>query len=410
MTMPPVRRAPLELYGSVNAIDSVRVAAEIPLTAAPKAGKLYYACVSCASSDALHKATSGSRIGFKCFSCGEWFTNVDLAAAAWAMAPGEACVVLAERLGIPIPEPSPGSGRGTGTGPGRRMPVRPALAPRPVRPVPSPPDPALVATRATVYAAVLRALTLTDRGASYIDSRGIPSAAAAHYGFRSVDGAEGWGALVEQLVEQFAAEELDVAGLQKGPWRTEPRYGRWDRQPPALLIPYALQSGLAAIRFRNLEPLDKNDRYRTLGGANPSVPFNAAALDDVAGDELHIVEGEVNALTLGLYGLRTIGVPGAAAWKAEWTPLLASAGRVIVWFDNDPPVAKPDGRTDLGAGDKARAAFAAEISRHFGGTWMRGRCRTATLARGADGQKRDANDLHVSGQLHALLTAAPWRS
>lgn len=61
MTTAP-RRAPLELYGTVNAVDSVRVAAEIPLTPAPKAPKLFYACVSCASADALHTDTSRGRI------------------------------------------------------------------------------------------------------------------------------------------------------------------------------------------------------------------------------------------------------------------------------------------------------------------------------------------------------------
>jgi hypothetical protein len=415
MRDPTAVRAPLELYRTINALAGARVAAEVKLVPAKKAGKGFYACVACASSDALHLAPKG---GFKCFSCGASLTNVDVAAEAWGLTPAEACLLLADRLGIPVPDGPNGPYRP------RRAPAptvrRPAPPPRPA----SPPEPAQVAAlRAdgympseptAVYAAVLDALTLTERGATYLRGRGLPTDAAERYGFRSVDDARAWADLFAQLAESFTAAELTAAGVAYGDDETRPAGSPrlpFAGRAPAILIPYWHAGGLIAVRFRNLDAAaPKHQRYRTLAGTDPAMPFNAGALAGLQGEELHIVEGEFNALVLGLYGLRAIGVPGAHAWQDAWTPLLEPAGRVVVWFDDDPPRTKADGTTIAGAGDQARQRFAAAMVKHYGRSWVRARFRLAIIPRSADGQKRDANDLHLAQELHAIVAAADWRA
>lgn len=416
MTLPAARRAPLELYATVNAISAARVAELLALTPAPWAGRGFYACVTCASSDALHRTPKG---GFYCHACGQGFSNVDAAAAKRGIEPAAACLALADELGIAVPDaPAPAGGP--------RRPGSYHPAPRPPRerqegrqaPAQVPPPRRLAAVVApppvAVYAAVLDALTLTDRGAAYLEGRGLPAALCARYGFRSLDDAGAWRALFDTLAASVTRAELAAAGFAYGEGETRPAGTRrlpWGGQAPALLIPYQTRAGLAAVRFRHLDPAcGKNDRYRTLGGADPREPFNAAALDGCAGDELHVVEGELNALTLGLYDLRAIGVPGAQRWRPEWTPRLEPAARVVAWFDDDPPRTLPDGRTAPGAGEQARTRFAEAVVAALGGTWARGRLRFATIPRDADGRKRDSNDLHLTGELHDFTARADWRA
>ncbi len=267
---------------------------------------------------------------------------------------------------------------------------------------------------AAVYAAVLDALTLTSRGAAYLEARGLPIAAAERYGFRSMDDAHTWAALFDHLAETFTAAELQADGVAWGEGETfpagSPRFP-WGGKAPAVLIPYWHAGAPAGIRFRHLDPhAPKHQRYRTLAGADPAVPFNAAELRALAGAELHIIEGEFNALTLGLYDLRAIGIPGAQRWQEAWTPLLEPARRVVVWFDDDPPTTRPDGTTVAGAGDQARRNFATAMVKHYGRAWVRDRFRLATIPRGPDGRKRDANDLHLAQELHAIVDAADWRA
>jgi len=100
VTLPPRRRPTRELYAAVKALARDRVAAAVGLKRAPKAGGRMYACPACPGSDALSLYGGG----FKCHSCGTWFSNVDLAMAAWGLEKEAACLTLADRLGVYVPD------------------------------------------------------------------------------------------------------------------------------------------------------------------------------------------------------------------------------------------------------------------------------------------------------------------
>lgn len=234
-----------------------------------------------------------------------------------------------------------------------------------------------------VYASVCAMLPLGAVGADYLAARGFDPDAAAQYGFRSVDSAEQWRAFREDLDGGFLEAELQLAGLSSFPWRG-------DR--PALVIPYVAGGRVIALRFRSLVPnAPKDERYCSLRGAQPSLPFNADAITEGTGP-LHIVEGEVNAYTLTTYGLRAIGLPGAATWRDEWAPMLAqavgSSGLLVAWYDDDD------------AGTKARAKLARRLQDALGAGWLARHGVSATLRGG------DANALHVAGTLRSVLEQA----
>ena len=147
-----------------------------------------------------------------------------------------------------------------------------------------------------------------------------------------------------------------------------------------------------ALRFRNLDPrADKNDRYRTGKGFTIPAPFNADDLDDSSGGELHIAEGELDAFTLHLYGLRVVGLPGAGT-ATPWLAELADVGRLVTWYDDDE------------GGAKGRREFAAALVKTLGRAWVAERGRAVTLH--AD----DVNGCHQRGALADLITRAEWRT
>lgn len=417
MTAP--RRAPLELYTAVNAIGAADVARALGMTPG-KGGRGFYVCpVHGGDGTSFHATPRG---GWKCFGgCNRGYSNVDLAAAVWGIDAGAACLELAELLGVPIPDRRDGHAlaRFRARRAPRRAPAAPAAPPvsdreraqaaaleelRTAGVMPAEPP--------AVYAAALDALPWTDDAAVYFrDRRGLEPDAAEFYGFRTIAGGPAWCALYDALRDSFHPAELARAGLaawskareaidpnRGGPWRNDEAWGwgAWDRQPPALLVPYWHRGALVALRFRSLATngpaADKANRYRTLGGANPAVPFNADALEQAAGAEIHVVEGEINAFALMLHGLRAVGIPGAGGWRDAWTPGLREASRVVAWYDLDK------------AGEQGRGNLAASLQAHHGGAWLRARGRTVRLPAGAD-----ANDLHRTGELHGIIAAAGWR-
>lgn len=55
--MPP---PPPELYGTVNALRADRIASALSLTAVPRAGRGFFACVACGSSDGTVTLTAAA--------------------------------------------------------------------------------------------------------------------------------------------------------------------------------------------------------------------------------------------------------------------------------------------------------------------------------------------------------------
>jgi hypothetical protein len=245
-----------------------------------------------------------------------------------------------------------------------------------------------------ICAALLAELPLDPIGEAYLVSRGLEPARAHAAGFRSLPDAASWRALSASLADSFVAAERELAGLHRGPWGAA-----WERQPPALVIPYVRRGEVVALRFRNLAPTaEHKERYRDLVGVGAlPCPFNADALEQLDGQEVHVVEGELNAWTLASYGLRAIGLPGAGRWRREWAPLLAPSARVVLWLDADE------------AGLKGRAHITETLRAAHGDAWVRARGCAYQLPVTDDGPL-DANDLHRRGELHARIERAAWRA
>ena len=62
--------------------------------------------------------------------------------------------------------------------------------------------------------------------------------------------------------------------------------------------------------------------------------FNVRALHQ-ARDEIHVCEGEFDAMILTSLGLHAVAVPGANAWQPHYRRMLAGFSRVWVWGDPD---------------------------------------------------------------------------
>lgn len=386
-------------WEQVNALPADTVAAELHLERAP--GARTWKCPACGGARLQPFAPSAGGEGFKCWSgCGEKsYNNADLAAIVWSCAPVDAMRKLAAMHGIQT-----GTRTGTGTPPELRR-SRPKAAARalggavkpdrsPVKPRPLPEtDEALKALRAdgytpaepaAIYRAALEALEMTDAGARYLTGRGLDAADAARYGFRSLDGPADWRRLSLALRASFLPEEIAASRLHVPLWWT----ARQPVQPAALVIPFWHAGGVIGLRFRNLTPDTLHgDRYRDLSKAAPALPFNADAL---AGAELHLVEGEINAYTLHSHGLNALGIPGAGRWRNEWAPMLRHAERLVLWFDDDD------------AGNRGAGTIADVLQGTLGGSWLRARGRRVRT-------DADANDLHIRGELTAIITRAAWR-
>ncbi len=382
-------------WTDVNEAEAARVAELLGLESAREHHK--YACPIHGGSDSLH-AYEGAGAGFFCFgACDRHFSNVDLAAETWCVEPSEACEQLAGLLGILLPKDGP---RRTRQKP-RRQPWRSRPARTTRRAAKARQDGAQAAVpeddllqelrelglvpsgASTMYGGLLAELELTDRGADYLRGRGFDPGAAEAYGFRSLDGPEGWRELRDRLRESYLREELERAGLHHWPAGID--------RSPALVIPYRSQGEAIALRFRRLDAGEPKI-VNLAGMPAPALPFNADALDGLEGEELHVCEGELNALSLRECGLRAIGLPGAGSWRTEWTPRVVRAGRVVAWYDSDP------------AGERGETKLADALQVALGSRWLEDRGQAMELGPG-----RDANDLHREGQLRELAELAPWR-
>jgi hypothetical protein len=356
-------------YRAVNDVDAATVAAHLRLRRARERRK--FACPIHEGRDSLHAYERG---GFYCWgACGRAYSNIDVAMIVWRVTAAEACARLAATFGL------------VATGTYDARPFRGGAAPAQTPPLSVGrrdviaalhrlPNPALPPV---LYADFLRITDLTAPGADYLDGRGIDSERAVRDGFRSIDGRREW----DELRGHFATyrlEERQAAGLVFMPW---------SGYAPALVIPYWFRGHVVGLRFRRLT--DWTPKYSSLIEANPPLPFNADAL---GADEVHCVEGELNAYTLTLYDLSAVGIAGAGVWRDDWTPRLRNARRIVLWFDADE------------AGDRGAERVRDSLAATFGRAWVEERGRRIVLPPG-----EDANSLHVDGKLDDRIRRAAWR-
>lgn len=159
--------------------------------------------------------------------------------------------------------------------------------------------------RESIEEAVLRyEQSMTPAGASYLAARGI----------------------TKEIAEDFRL------GAVCDPAPGHNRYVGW------LAIPY-LGKGRApkTVRFRCLQDHVHRDfghgKYLTLPG-DPARVYNVRSIHE-AGDEIHVAEGEFDAMILNKVGLPAVAIPGAKAWERHHRRMLAGFSRVWVWGDPD---------------------------------------------------------------------------
>lgn len=101
--------------------------------------------------------------------------------------------------------------------------------------------------------------------------------------------------------------------------------------------------GRLSIPSLGLDAAPYNIRFRSLDGSEPKylgLPgvetrlFNVRAIHE-ADDEIHISEGELDAVVLDRLGLRAVGVCGVNSWKKHHARMFAGFTRVYVWGDGD---------------------------------------------------------------------------
>jgi len=103
-----------------------------------------------------------------------------------------------------------------------------------------------------------------------------------------------------------------------------------------LSIPVGLGAGMCyGIKYRNLDPCDKGDRYRMEGGSSASTLYTNALFKPAK--VVAVVEGVLDTLALQSAGIPAVApASGAAGWNDSF-PLLFRGKRVVVVADNDEP-------------------------------------------------------------------------
>lgn len=391
---------------------------------------------------------------FRCYRCdaaGDVFAFVQawrrtdfLGARAW----------LASRAGVLLPGDQVASYRPASRARGL-PPVAPAPAPAPARVVEAGWSARSTADRAraaeewrrralaegsawneprAIYTLLRDALPLSDAARAYLAGRGLDPHAAFALGVRSIDDWSTVPALLDALgVDPWeaVAAGFDLAPaytLPDGTTTTRPRRSTSPQLAaaglPVLVFFYVGRGGCAvgarlrtwasreAIRAAGFDPGQL--RYLSLRGNQPRLPWGADALAGLAGHDLHIAEGEPDGLTLRLYGLRSVALPGAriipglrkdAPTTTPWLRAAGRARRIFLWLDPDTTGddAAPDvGQAVAAANGWTRAAAGRRILR------VRPMLPDGTtpVAREAALASVDVNALHQTGRLRGWLVAA----
>ena len=99
-----------------------------------------------------------------------------------------------------------------------------------------------------------------------------------------------------------------------------------------LAIPYLNPNGDAVtVRFRRLG--DTGPKYKSLPDDPPRFYNSPVILS--AGNEIHVTEGEFDAMILNKCGMPAVGLPGATTFLPRHRVLLAGFSHVWVWGDPD---------------------------------------------------------------------------
>lgn len=105
-----------------------------------------------------------------------------------------------------------------------------------------------------------------------------------------------------------------------------------------LVIPYLGRHGQPLqLRFRCIADHDHkamgHGKYKSMPGESGRM-FNVGAVHRAI-DELHVTEGEFDAMILNKIGLPAVAMPGAQSWMPRHRRMVAGFSRVYVWGDPD---------------------------------------------------------------------------
>lgn len=146
-----------------------------------------------------------------------------------------------------------------------------------------------------------------------------------------------------------------------------------------LVIPFLDKGGKPLqLRFRCLESHEHRSfhhgKYNSISG-DPARLFNVRALHEAA-DEIHVTEGELDALILNQLGLYAVAIPGANLYRPHHRHLLAGFKRVWAWGDPD----------DAGA----------ELNSKI--------CRSLSRAKAVNLREGDVTDTYLKGGIDAIFS------
>lgn len=153
----------------------------------------------------------------------------------------------------------------------------------------------------TLLRAAEDALVGSDQGLAYVASRG----------------------LTEATVKAF---RLGIA---------TPEFGMAEG---SLVIPYLGIDGMPlALRTRCIQSHEHVGHGKYMGASGEGTRlFNArSVVDNPTAQELHIAEGEIDAMSLAQCGLTAVAIPGANSIKPHYLTILRGFDTVYVWGDND---------------------------------------------------------------------------
>lgn len=133
-------------------------------------------------------------------------------------------------------------------------------------------------------------------------------------------------------IEERVADTFRLGVVPSRPEAGHERFAGW------LAIPYLLGDGtVVSMRFRCLEAHDHREYYHGKYMSLPDDPgrmFNVGAIAS-AGDELHVTEGEFDAMVLTQIGLHAVAIPGASGFQMRHERMLAGFNPIHVWGDPD---------------------------------------------------------------------------
>lgn len=118
-------------------------------------------------------------------------------------------------------------------------------------------------------------------------------------------------------------------GVVADPIPAHERYQGW------LAIPYLLKDQPLRIRFRRPDWISTDGSKYGQPSGETLLTYGVDSIHE-ADDEIHVTEGEFDAMVLKQVGLHAIALPGASTFRGYHGRMLAGFNRVFVWGDPDP--------------------------------------------------------------------------